>query len=60
MVAFLVGLLLMFPSAMEAYDEQNAKEAGKLRAAREIVLEEIIPNRRRGKGSRSVALSRRR
>ena len=60
MVAFFVGLLLMLPAAVEAYEEQNAKEGAKLRAAKEIVLEEIIPNRKRGKGSRSVTLSRRR
>jgi len=54
----------MLPSAIEAYDEQdekqNGKETGKPRAARDIVLEEIIPNRKRGKGSRSVTPWRRR
>jgi hypothetical protein len=54
----------MLPTGVEAYDEQNGKQQGndpgKSRSAREIVLEEIIPNRKRGKEGRSVTLSRRR
>jgi len=64
MVAFVIGLLPMLPSAIEAYDEQdkkqNGNDAGKSRSARDIVLEEIIPNRKSRRGSRSVTPWRRR
>ena len=64
MVAFVIGLLLMLPSAVEAYDEQNGKQhgsdPGKPRSAREIVLEEIIPHRKSRRGSRSVTPWKRR
>jgi len=54
----------MPPSAIEAYDEQdkkqNGNDAGKSRSARDIVLEEIIPNRESRGGSRSVTPWRRR
>jgi len=64
LIIFPLGLLLMLPSAIEAYDEQdkkqNGNDAGTSRSARDIVLEEIIPNRKRGKGSRSVTPWRRR
>jgi len=58
LIAFVIGLLLMLPSAIEAYEEQNGKQHGNdpgtSRSARDIVLEEIIPNRKSRKGSRSV------